>query len=96
MSLDDPNIWGEKSDGRYSADLIGWRDEQAHTHAEIPEQENRDIDGLIIRVTDTHDPERVKVFTVYKASQHPGIKDWLRLITIIASYYGLDLSYDLE
>lgn len=99
MSLENPNVWGHKSDGRHTADLIGWDDESGNRHPGQPKAGNRDVDGLIIRVTDTQDPERTKVFTVYKGAgnRNPDIKEWLRRIHNAArQLYMFDLSYDVE
>lgn len=99
MSLENPNIWGHKSTGKFTADLIGWDDETGRRHPGTPEQGNRDVDGLIIRVTDPKDPERGKVFTIYKSAgtRNPDVNTWLRWIVDSARrLYVFDLSYDLE
>lgn len=96
MSAENPSIWGKKSDSNNQADLIGWQDEQGHRHKGVPPQNLQDVDGLIINVFPKNDPERSKIFTVYKVNRIPDLDRWLRLITITAGYYGLSLEYDVE
>lgn len=101
MSLEHPNVWGHTTTGRYTADLIGWDDESGHRHPGTPEKNDSSVDGLIVRVTDSQDPERSRVFTVYKGAgnRNPTPEQWLKRLIDASIRTGSvpgALEYDLS
>lgn len=94
MSSTSEDNWSVEPSNNYSAEIIGWRDIDGHTHSDQPKAQDAYLDGLIVRVTNKDDAEDTKVISVYKVSEIPDLDEWLRNIEIIAGYYGFELVYE--